>query len=860
MRGLWRPSALAIALTVPFAIQSAPVRAANANPDTKTPSNVIGEVFITATKRTENVQDVPISVSAFTAKSLAEKQVNTVTQLANLTPNVTLDAGTPFSGSSSVLAAYIRGIGQNDFAFNFDPGVGVYVDGVYLARSVGANLDLLDVDHIEILKGPQGTLFGRNTIGGAISIITRDPGDEFAYKGDVTTGSYNRFDVRGSIDMPISDSIKSSLSFSHKYRKGWQKRIPFDPGGNTLWTTDPYTSFPAAGYQSSQREGGHNEYNVRGKVKFDKGGPVNLTLAGDYTNVDQSAQATTLLRTYNLPAAGGAPANFTNTYETCISTPPSVLNSIPPLNMTNGICGPRGYPTSTYTYFHAGSQQPQLYLPALGGANADSNPNNNRLNYNDQFVIRDANGKIDPNYTYSTGNSFSKIKSWGLSATLNWALKDDMNLKSISAYRHLDWSTGMDLDGSPLNFLQTSFAMQQKEWSQEFQLTGTTFNDKLKYVFGAYYFHEQGHLHDFVTFGEGLLQIDGPNDLWTTSYAGFTNLNYDLTSKFSIIAGLRYTHERKKFEGFQHDLNGLSYKGAGLPPTAASAAILGFPDSSDPLRYFPAGQDHQSFDDWSPKFGIQYRPLDQMMWYATYSEGFKSGSWTTRLSNPVLPADRGILRFGPEHARSYEVGVKSEWLDNRLIVNAAGFYTNYKGIQLNFQLGVSPTFKNAGNAHIYGMEVEWQAVVTDALHVTGGFGYIHAAYTSVLPGITDNGVAVTTNSKLPKTPKWKFYIGPQYTVDLGDSGSLLFNGDYTHTASMYNDTGNSPLLFRPATDELNASVTYRTPKDHWELGVGVSNITNERYILNGQIQAAGGAAFGAFSDPREWWVKLSIKS
>ena len=849
MKGLWRPSAIAIALTVPLAIPSAPTFAASAASSTGT----ISEVFITATKRTENIQDVPIAVTAFTAQALEDKHITDVSQLANLTPNVTLDAGTPFSGSSSVLAAYIRGIGQNDFAFNFDPGVGVYVDGVYLARTVGANMDLLDVDHIEVLKGPQGTLFGRNSIGGAISIVTRDPGDEFAYKGEVTGGRFDRFDVRGSIDMPFSDSIKGLLAFSQKYQKGWQKRIPFDAGGNTLWTTDPFTSFPAAGYDSAQREGGHNEYNVRGKIKFDQGGSVKVTLAGDYTNVDQSAQATTLLSTHNLPG------NFVELYETCVGLPTAVLDTIPPLNPTNGICGPRGYPTSVYTYTHHGQQMPQLYLGALAGVNADADPYNNRLLYNDQFIIRDANGNIDPNYTYSTGNSFSKIKSWGLSATVDIAVSDDANLKSISAYRRLHWQTGMDLDGSPLNFLQTSFDMPQQEWSQELQLTGTAFDSRLTYVFGAYYFHEKGHLHDYVTFAEGLLQIDGPNDLWTTAWAGFTNLNYKITDQFSITAGIRYTDESKKFEGFQHDLNGISYKGANLPPTAASAMILGFPEPSDPLRYFPPGIDKQSFTDWSPKVGVEFRPQDAIMLYANYAEGFKSGSWTTRLSNPVLPADSDILTFGPEHARSYEGGIKSEWLDNRLIVNAAGFYTTYKGIQLNFQLGVSPTFRNAGDAHIYGTEIEAQAVVTDAFRFNAGFGYIHAAYTSVIPNITDNGIPVTTDSKLPKTPKWKFYIGPQYTVDLGNSGSVLLNADYTHTASMFNDAGNSPLLFRPATDLFNASITYRSPEDHWEMGFGVTNISNERYLQNGQGQLAGGATFGAYNEPREWFVTVRVK-
>src|SRR5215470_15601303 len=150
------------------------------------------EVVVTATRRSENIQDVPIAVTAVTAQQLESKGINDVAKLSAIAPNVTLDAGTPFSGSDTVLAAYIRGIGQNDFAFNQDPGVGVYVDGVYLARSVGSNTSMLDVERVEILKGPQGTLFGRNTIGGAISIVTRDPKPDFMFRSEVTTGQYSR--------------------------------------------------------------------------------------------------------------------------------------------------------------------------------------------------------------------------------------------------------------------------------------------------------------------------------------------------------------------------------------------------------------------------------------------------------------------------------------------------------------------------------------------------------------------------------------------------------------------------------------------------------------------------------------------
>src|SRR5215475_1576612 len=158
----------------------------------------IETVVVTAQKRAENVQNVPIAITAFTGNMLREKNISDLHGLTNLTPNVNLDAGSPFSGDTSVLSASIRGIGQDDFAFNLDPGVGVYVDGIYLGRTIGANVNLLDVSRIEILKGPQGTLFGRNTIGGAISIVTRDPGETPMVEVEVTTGSFNRRDINAT--------------------------------------------------------------------------------------------------------------------------------------------------------------------------------------------------------------------------------------------------------------------------------------------------------------------------------------------------------------------------------------------------------------------------------------------------------------------------------------------------------------------------------------------------------------------------------------------------------------------------------------------------------------------------------------
>src|SRR3954462_1821047 len=165
------------------------------------------EIVVTAQKREQNVQNVPIAITAFTAETLRDKGVGDIGMLTRFAPNVNLDTGSPFSGDTSVLSASIRGIGQDDFAFNLDPGVGVYVDGVYLARTIGANQSLLDIDRIEILKGPQGTLFGRNTIGGAISIVTHTPGNDTRFIAQATGGSYNRRDVSFTADLPIIKDV-----------------------------------------------------------------------------------------------------------------------------------------------------------------------------------------------------------------------------------------------------------------------------------------------------------------------------------------------------------------------------------------------------------------------------------------------------------------------------------------------------------------------------------------------------------------------------------------------------------------------------------------------------------------------------
>jgi iron complex outermembrane recepter protein len=837
--------------------------------------NALEEIVVTAQKRSEDVQQVPIAITAISAETLKEKGITSIDQLSNFAPNVNLDAGAPFSGSDTVLSAYIRGIGQDDFAFNLDPGVGVYVDGVYLARSVGANTTMLDVDRVEILKGPQGTLFGRNSIGGAISIVTRDPGHEFMAKGEVTGGSYNRLDTRLSFDIPFTDRILSTVSFSTEKRNGYQTRIPYVQGNvggsagipDCTTPTCPYIvdspqQFPAAGYSAASTQGGIDKWSARGKVVVLITDDLKLTLTGDYLNVDQPASANTVLGINALPGGLSGISNL------CL------LGAASPVPVTvafKALC------TST----RGGLSPTPTTMPVstpLYGLNADGNPYNNYLPYDSRFQT----ANIDQ--TYANGNNFSKLKNFGMSNVLDWSIGNGMNLKWIQAYRALHWDAGMDLDGSPETVLATSFDMIQHQTSEELQLNGTAVDSRLNYAVGAYYFEEAGHLHDFVTFPMGILQIDGPNDLATSAEALYAHLNFKLTDHWSLTAGGRETREHKTFQGYQTDDNGLAYKisgcvnplapnNLGAPATLTCQQVIGFPVVGSPYTYYPTGPFHQDYSNFSPTVGVDFHINQDMMLYASFSKGYKTGSWTTRLSNPH-PTYDSSLHFNPEFAKTYELGFKSELFEHRVRMNLAAFETKYQNIQLNSQQGISPTIINAGNATIYGAEAEIQALLGAGFSVNAGLGYTRAYYT-FMNNVGDNGYNLTLGScperdpaagapgtaqvqngacELPKTPKFKSSLGPQYVANLPNSAALQFNVDWTYITHEFNDIGNTWQLERPDMNLINAVITYKEPNRVWEFAVGGTNLTDKRYVVSGQNQGGVAVIDASYNPPRQWYA------
>ena len=658
---------------------------------------------------------MPIAITAFSAEALAAKGVTNVADVSGFTPNIQIDRSSAFAGSSTILSAFIRGIGQSDFAFNMEPGVGLYVDGVYYARTVGAAIDLMDVERIEVLKGPQGTLFGRNTIGGALHVVTRQPGKEFAYQGEARIGDYDRQTLRGVLDIPLADGLLySSLSFSGTRREGYQDRIVFNPATTTAVnpiTLAPYTgatfgtdsaSFVHAKgrISDSDTQGGHDSNTARLKLLFTPAENLDVLLTADITRSHEESTPMTLLGTYL-----SADSLFGLVYNSCIGgLDPSVVTggALPP-----GMCAiPRGTVGTS--------------LASVSTA---------RLPYGDHFIT----GDIDR--SYAGGSNFSDVKTYGVDSTIDWRLNDTFSLKSITAYRELESKFGTDVDASPEDMIDTSFTMNQEQVSQELQLVINAFDDRLKSVVGAYYFTEEGDLLDTVVFAGGLLQVYGPNDFKNDAWAAFTHNNIAVTDRLGLTIGLRYTEETKYFTGGQSDLNDFVARYLGVPPFL-------FPDPDRHDDPVPAGSQqarvHQHLRACRRRVR-DHAGCDDLL---SYAQGYKSGGWTTRLAVPLtLSAGAGAPidptlppAFDPEKANTYEFGVKSELLGDRLRLNVALFRTDYEDMQIvsapAFAFG-APWFFNAGEARIQGAEVEADARITAALSLNVSVGYLDAEYTEL---------------------------------------------------------------------------------------------------------------------------------
>jgi iron complex outermembrane receptor protein len=635
--------------------------------------------------------------------------------------------------------------------------------------------------------------------------------------------------VQASVDVPFSNALLSTFTFSAIKRDGYQKRIPYV--SPTPYVSDSPYAFAQLGYASGNDQGGQDEKTARGKLVWHGDNHVTVTLAGDYSRTDETSSPVTLLQ-------ASTTGTFNAAYNGCLAGL-TIANVSGPL-----ICGARA---------QVGT--------GLFGANL--NPATSRLTWGSQYVT----GNIDT--SYANGINFVHVTNYGGALTTEVAVTDALTLRSITGYRDLYFANGDDNDGSPLQFYESTYSMWQHQISQELQLIGKTLDNRLSYLLGAYYFDENGEDNQDVIFAQGLQQINVDTKINTRTEAGFARGSFQATDQLSFTLGGRITSEQKKLTSDSRELNGFLYRNFGCYPGNSPSPVPGldcqqfvsflgkqifqdstfdFPVAGDPNRFSPLGTSKRTANVFTWTGGAEYHLMDKSLLYTSYSTGFKSGGWTTRLIFPSSTESE----FGPEKSATLEVGFKSSFLQNRLSTDVALFSTLYKDIQLPF---IAPGFgtpvtMNAGTARINGAELEASAVVAHGLKLSSSLAYLDARYSELQPGVT----GITLGSDLPKTPKWKASLSPQYTFPVF-RGEIRAAVQYTYTSSLYNDTENTPLLRRPSTEMLDGSVSYAATSG-WTLTAGGTNLTNDRFLIAGAAQPSVIGYFGTYDEPREWYLQL----
>ncbi len=767
-------------------------------------AGTLEEVVVTARKREESLQDTPISVAAFTADDLEARGIVDFAGIGEITPNVTFDFTSAISSGNSAAIVMIRGVGTSDWALGVDPGVGIYLDGVYIARTVGQVMDTADVERIEVLRGPQGTLFGRNTIGGAISVVSRKPTtDRLFGSAEVITGRYNRLDIIGRINVPITDTLASSLSVSTRNRGGYVKNLI--PDGPDL--------------------GDNEDISGRMALRWDPSDVITIDVAGDYSTTRENPAPNVLIDVIEDPAdpnSGFTPlANF-------LSGDPQCSDLTDPGRLSNPACFNRQFAVGPFkTYSSHVSSTPELQT-------------------DDRFGIR-----VRP---------ASELNVWGIGGTIEMQITDNLTLKSITAHRRVEngfWSRDSQHSPNPAHtIIRTTNDYEQKQTSQEIQFIGTAFDDRLNYLLGFFWLNETGDHKDVVELPLNTV-FDSGGSIDNTSKALFAQASYDVTEQLVLTLGARFTDEDKEFTASSKvgiDRANPQLGGGGL--------VTGLPDCQDnpiPLPgdgacVLPSTPVQSNTTQLQPYVNLSYQWNEDLMTYVSYSEGFKAGAFTQRVFPPALATPVA----GPEFVKVYEGGFKSTWFDNRVRLNAAAFFNDYTDLQVNINAAtgtgggtvIGTVTANAAAAEIIGFEVEMTAVPVPEALIQLGVGYLDAKYVELDASVA----ALTLDHKLVNAPDWNVNVSAQYEYSLGDWGTLTPRLDLSYTSKVYNDSPNFEQLAQPGYALLNLGLTWRDNDDRWSATFAGQNITDKAYIITGF--AGSGVVEGVYGLPATWSLSL----
>ncbi|PJI87288.1 TonB-dependent receptor [Sphingomonas koreensis] len=748
------------------------------------------EILVTARRREESLQDTPVAISAFSAEMLEDRQIQQTQDLERITPSLQFKPAGQLSGNSASSVVFIRGVGQVDPTAAVDPGVGIYLDEVYLGRAVGGAIDFGDIASVEVLRGPQGTLFGRNTIGGAILVRTKQPElGEFSGRARLRAGSDDWYEGFAALNIPIGETVAARVSGGFRKRDGYVIRA-FD--GLDL--------------------GNENRYSLAASLKWEPSADFDLLLRADYSKQDEH----------------GAPFVFAGINE---QAPVAAIVSVA-----------AGCPGATIPFAPLTPGDPRFGAPNV--------PLINDARCANDFQARGdfVNG--------GTAAVMSTSQVWGLAATGNIRLTDQASIKLITAWRETESRGIRDADNTPFLMITTDVGSKSQQFSQEVQLQ-LDFG-KVNAILGGYYFNEVTNERATVPLSFppsppviASLLAGGPatrdlqiSRLKTDSVAAFGELSWEPMQGLELSGGLRYTSDRKTYQGTVFNLfPGTQPDPDPLPVLATS--------QGGPLFIFNRPFS-ESFSALTGSASVQYRWNDAISTYASYARSFKSGGFNTRYNAPA--AGNLPVPFDEEKVTSYEIGAKTNI--GRLRINLAAFQAEYQDIQLIFRQGVVPLLFNAGEARIRGFEAEASLRTTWGLTLDAGLSILDDKIKSItpVPGAT---ATVAPGDDLPFTPDYQANFGISYAIPLGGEATLTPRIDGSYTSRITFITGSVPLIEEDGYFVGNASLTLKLGKGI-EVSGGVNNLFDERYLIQGNASLATlGYAERIFARPRSWYVQLS---
>lgn len=782
--------ALAAALTMPN------VACAEASEEAGASSDGIQEITVIARKRAESAQTVPLAITAVSGETLATNVVQQVADVKALVPSITMQAD---SYTSFGVRIGIRGIHTNDTLLQSQTAIGIYMDGVYVANSAGLLLgNLADVSQMEVLKGPQGTLFGRNSTGGAMLISTNLPSyDGISNDVKLGVGNFGRFEASDTLNLPLV-ADKAALRVTGQFVN--------DNGYGTQLVG------LGSGPFAPKKMNDQRTYSFRAALRLDPTEQLNIVLRGDYSHGESHNKMNKLV--FANPAGAEALATLVTLglWNAPSSSAPSGTPNTAALTAA-GLTPATAFPYAANLLL---SQQPSDFHTMIG----------------DIYI---------PGF----------IKEYGVSGTIAYDLSDDTSIKSITAYRHMNYFAGQDSDSTSYRLLNSEVQKQAlNAFSQELTLNGKAAGGALDWTLGGYYYHQVGE--DQQTYSA--LSSINPRVFNTQgkftqeTYAFYGQGTFAVTDQLRLTAGLRWTHESQVL---------FNKSSVAIPAFGITTC-----DSGGTAPNCGAKLPAQSASNLSYTFSADYRVTPDIMIYARTGRAYRGGGTNERGGALVGQT------FLPEQATDYEIGIKSYLLDRKARVNLAAYQTEYKNIQRTVIVAGpsgAPTsiISNAASARIKGFEADVLLQPVDGLSFTFGAAYTDAKYLKYV----NNGVDLSGLS-FQGVPKWSWNASASYAIPVGNAVVRpSINYDYRSAVNFQTDSNTviGGVNTRTYTTQegyglLNGRIAYELDEGGTTISLWVKNLTNKKYITNAlDVAQSLGLITNAPGAPRTFGMQFSHK-